>query len=300
MTKLKGIDISNWQKGIDPSNLNIEFCICKITEGINFLDAQFKTFYEKASKAKLKFGFYHFARENDPVKEADYFYSKCKSYLKKGIPVLDYEVWGKNSNDVAWCEKFIKRFYELSGIYCMIYISASRCAKFKCSWIPNKCALWVAGYPKAYTSWVTTNMPYNIQPWKTAAIWQFTSSLKLKNWSGNLDGDIAYIDVWKDLDSSASKPTESKPTETKPASTSPFKGKGKYRCVVDAVNIRNGAGIDQTIVGAYHKNDTVILDDWKQNRNGFTWSRYTGSTSGKKRYIALGTSDGKHIYFEND
>lgn len=294
---LKGIDISNWQKGIDPSKLDIDFCICKITEGETYVDAQFKSFYEKLKNTKIKIGFYHFARENDPVKEAEFFYSQCKSYLSKGIPVLDYEVWGKNT-DVKWCERFITRFYELSKIYCMLYISASNCYKFKGSWIADKCALWVAGYPKPYTVWVDSKPPYNLQPWKQATIWQFTSSLNLKQWSGNLDGNIAYSNPWIVFDTTQSE----KPTQTKPsASKSPFKGAGKYKCVVNSnsyVRIRNGAGTDQKIVGKYYKGNEVYLDDWSQNKNGYTWGRYIGATSGAYRYVALGTSDGRKVYLE--
>lgn len=191
---LKGVDISNWQAGIKPTALGVDFVICKATEGKNFTDKQFKGWMDDLEKAGLLTGLYHFARSNDAASEAQFFYDTIKAYIGKAIPVLDYEVWGQNSNDVAWCEKFIKKFYELSGIYCMIYISASHCSDFKGSFIPEKCGLWVAGYPKAYTSWPDTKVPYTVSPWKTTAIWQFTSSLKLDAWSGNLDGDYAYVD----------------------------------------------------------------------------------------------------------
>ena len=37
-------------------------------------------------------------------------------------------------------------------------------------------------------------MPYDISPWKIAAIWQFTSSLISPGFWEKLDGDIAYMD----------------------------------------------------------------------------------------------------------
>lgn len=191
---LKGIDISNWQNGIDIGKLDIDFVICKATEGISYVDKTCDPYIQKAKSLGKLWGFYHFARENIAANEAEFFYKNIKGYIGKGIPVLDYEVWGKNSNDVTWCEQFIQRFYDLSGIWCVLYISASNCSKFKNSWIPEKCGLWVAGYPKSYTTWASEAIPYNITPWKFAAIWQFTSSLRLNGYNGNIDGDYAYMD----------------------------------------------------------------------------------------------------------
>lgn len=192
---LKGIDISNWQNGIDIGKLDIDFMICKATEGSSYVDKTCDSYVQKAIAKGIKWGIYHFARENSAAREAEFFYNNIKGYIRKGIPVLDYEVWGKNSNDVSWCEQFIQRFYDLSGVWCMIYISASHCKDFARSWIPSKCGLWVAGYPKSYTSWPSTTLPYNISPWQTCAIWQFTSSLRLNGFNGNLDGDYAYMDT---------------------------------------------------------------------------------------------------------
>lgn len=197
---IKGIDISNWQKGISLSPLDIDFMICKATEGLNYVDPTCNGFISQAKNKGIVWGYYHFARENDAAKEAEFFYNNTKNYSKQGIPVLDYEVWGRNS-DVAWCEKFLQRYHDLSGVWCMLYISASHCRDFNGSWIPDKCSLWVAGYPKAYTSWPDSKCPYSIAPWKVVTIWQFSSSLRLSGYGGNIDGDFAYVDKngWKKI-----------------------------------------------------------------------------------------------------
>lgn len=192
---MRGIDISNWQTGIDLSKINIDFMLCKATEGVGFVDKQCDNFITQAKNKGIPWGFYHFARENSAASEAQAFYDACKGYIGKGIPVLDYEVWGKNSNDITWCEAFISKFHELSGIWCMIYISASHCKDFAGSWIPDRCGLWVAGYPRNYTDWTNDSIPYNITPWNICAIWQFTSALRLTGYNGNLDGDFAYMDA---------------------------------------------------------------------------------------------------------
>ncbi len=189
---MRGIDVSNWQTGMKPSNLNIDFCIAKATEGIGYTDASCDSFIQDCIANNILWGFYHFARENEPEKEAEYFYNECKNYFGYGIPVLDYET--TNYNNREWCERFINRLHELSGVWCLIYISAYMCPQFNGSWIPEKCGLWVAGYPYTMSDWTNDNMPYDVSPFKVVAIWQFTSSLILNGFWEKLDGDIAYMD----------------------------------------------------------------------------------------------------------
>lgn len=190
---MNGIDISNWQAGIIPSALPIDFCICKATEGLGYTDACCDGFVQDCIDNDLLWGFYHFARENEPEQEAEWFYNECLGYFGHGIPVLDYET--SNYNNVEWCERFLNRLHELSGVWALLYISASRCGEYENSWIPDVCGLWVAGYPYEMTSFEEAgNMPYSIYPWRFAAIWQFTSSLYLSGYDGRLDGNIAYMD----------------------------------------------------------------------------------------------------------
>ena len=211
---MRGIDISNWQAGITPHELGIDFCICKATEGIGYVDPTCDGFIQDCIAHGIKWGFYHFARENDPETEAEYFYDNCRNYFNHGIPVLDYET--ENYNNREWCERFINRLHDLSGIWCIIYLSASRCGQYSGSWIPSQCGLWLAGYPQPYTYWIDSDFPYDISPWEFSAIWQFTSNLNLNGW--NLDGNIAYMDseAWNKYANStgqqASQPTKENKT----------------------------------------------------------------------------------------
>ena len=189
---MRGIDVSNWQEGLIPSELEIDFCIAKATEGLGYVDPYCDTFIQNCIDNNILWGFYHFARKNNPEDEAQFFYDNCKNYFTHGIPVLDYET--SNYDNVEWCERFIEKLHELSGIWCLLYISAYRCAEYVESWIPEKCGLWVAGYPYSMTDWTDNAMPYDTYPFSVVAIWQFTSSLDLPNYWGMLDGDIAYMD----------------------------------------------------------------------------------------------------------
>lgn len=187
---LKGVDVSTWQDGLAIKDLGVDFAIVKATEGLGFVDPICDSHIQECKDNGILWGFYHFARENNPEEEAQFFYENTTGYVGQGVPVLDYEV--SNYNNREWCERFIERYHELSGIWPMLYISASRCPEYNGSWITEKCGLWLAGYPYDATQWVADECPYNPWPWEFIAIWQFTSSLMLNGWK--LDGDYAYMD----------------------------------------------------------------------------------------------------------
>ena len=192
--EMRGIDVSNWQSGIKPSTLDVDFCIVKATEGLGYVDPACDAIVTDCINHGLLFGFYHFARENSAKAEAKFFYENCLGYIGHGIPVLDYET--NNPDNVKWCEDFAQAFHDLSGIWPMMYLCAGQLWEFRNvqTWLPSKCGLWLAGYPYTMTTWTDDDIPYNISPWPFAAIWQFTSSLIIPGWHSRLDGDIAYMD----------------------------------------------------------------------------------------------------------
>lgn len=191
---LKVIDVSNWQDGFDLGAASHEFdgCIVKATEGVGYVDPCCDGFVQELRSCNKLWGFYHFARENEPETEAKFFWDNCRNYFGEGIPVLDYET--TNYDDVEWCERFINELYDLSGIWAMLYISASKCSMFDGSWIPETCGLWVAGYPYAAKCWTYDVMPYDVYPWDFSAMWQFTNSLNLVGYWNGLDASFAYMD----------------------------------------------------------------------------------------------------------
>lgn len=264
---MRGIDISNWQDGLDLTRLNVDFCIVKATEGLHFVDHTCDSFVQTCIKHEIPWGFYHFARENDPLHEAEFFVKACKNYFGVGIPILDYEV--QNQNDKLWCEQFITRVHDLTGIWCIIYTSASWCVKFNGSWIANKCPLWVAGYPYKMDTWPDGGCPYNCSPWKRCTIWQFTDCLS--TYYGAIDGDVAYIDkkTWEAL---AQGKTVKKPTVT---------DKATDNLVIDVLNGKFGNGDERKeLLG--DKYETVqnrinqlytIADEVLEGKWGNGWNR---------------------------
>lgn len=189
MTVLKGIDISNWQAGFDISAARPGFVIAKATEGTTYVDRYCDGFIQDCLKLDIPFGFYHFARFNDAASEAKFFYENTRGYIGKGIPVLDFEVLNSNS----WLETWCKTFYGLSGVRPWVYMSSYYINNhgYGTDWVKSNCGLWLAGYPRAYTSYPGPDCPYKHAGW-TLAAWQFTSSLAMGGMS--IDGDYFYGD----------------------------------------------------------------------------------------------------------
>lgn len=89
-----------------------------------------------------------------------------------------------------WC----KTFYQLSGIkpWFYTYDDYINNQGYGTPWVKANCGLWLAGYPKTYTSYPSPNCPYKHNGW-TLAAWQFTSSLSMDGMK--IDGDFFYGDV---------------------------------------------------------------------------------------------------------
>ena len=67
---------------------------------------------------------------------------------------------------------------------------------------------------------------------------------------------------------------------------------GRYVCVVDTLNVRDASTVSARVVAQYHKGQTVTLDGACAVSDGCVWGRYTGATSGRKRYVAVRTTKG--------
>ena len=189
---LKGIDISNWQAGINLSAIagQVDFIIVKATEGVGFVDKQCDKFFQEAKLLGKKLGFYHFARTNNAIAEADFFYNNTKNYFGQAIPILDWEV----DDSVDWVNKFVNRIHELSGVWPWVYANPWR---FNQGVVNTNCGRWVAGYPYAITDinyGLNYPLPSSYRVNGVICAWQFTSSCRLHGYNGSLDANVFYGD----------------------------------------------------------------------------------------------------------
>lgn len=115
------------------------------------------------------------------------------------------------------------------------------------------------------------------------------------------DVDLAYFNehvddiarVYLEVFGIAASSAPSEPEAGASGSGSTVFAGGTYRCTVDTLNVRDAPGLSGSVVARYHKGQTVELDDWYKSRDGYIWGRYTGATSGKLRYVAVGRATGK-------
>lgn len=191
---LNGIDISNYQRGLDLSKVPCDFVICKATEGTSIVHDTCDTWVQQAKKLGKKWGFYHFAAGGDAIAEADFFVKSCLNYFGEGIPVLDYEMYGRKGT--AWVKRFLDRVYEKTKVRCMVYTSRSVLTEEDWSDIATYHALWVAQYANSKPT------GYQGDPWfpkgsigafKAVTMHQYSSTGRLGGYAGNLDLDIAYL-----------------------------------------------------------------------------------------------------------
>lgn len=204
-----GIDISNWQSGINLSKDDkyIDFGIVKATEGKGFTDKSFSSHIDQLTKLDKLIGCYHFARPdlNKSISgmeaEAQWFVDtvKSKGIIGKAILVLDWETEPMDREDLinAWMNKVV----QLTGISPFIYGSRSKLTTTVFKNLINKWPIWMAAWPTIASQKIESAEGYVIDHlasrekvnWK---IWQFSSTGKLNGFTGNVDLD--YTDMSKE------------------------------------------------------------------------------------------------------
>lgn len=188
--RLKGCDISHWVGEVNWTALkktDIEFVFMKATEGIAYVDPEFKENWQSAQNFEFQRGAFHFYEPHlDPKQQAEHFLSVVQ--LQKGdiLPVLDIEV----SNGVSDEELtknvgiWIQTVKEKIGRFPIIYT-------YRIFWDPTidanfgHCPLWLA-------EWETTHQPYLPNGWKDWVFWQYTKKgtvAGIPNAKGRVDLD---------------------------------------------------------------------------------------------------------------
>lgn len=227
---LHGIDISNWDKGLEIPE-SVDFAIIKATGGTTFIDGCCEGFVQQCMRKGILWGYYHFAgdyRQIDPEAEASFFYEHTQGYTGYGIPVLDIESehianWG------SYAQRFVDKYHAITGIWPVIYCQASSLDSFAGYPLVETCGLWVAGYPNGRAYRIgdePPTFPYSVSPWPFAALWQYSSEGVAQGYDGRLDLDVAFMDAhaWE-LYATGGKgykdATEKLPTVTTPAAKGP-------------------------------------------------------------------------------
>ena len=188
---MNGIDISNWQKGIDLAAVPCDFVIAKATQGTGYTSPDCVRQVEQAMSLGKKVGVYHYIGGQGAVSEMDFFIDSIKNWVGKVMIVLDWEqgenrAWG----NLGYLEQCIARVKERTGIPPVVYASASVFPWDLCR--KHNCGAWVAQY--------ADNNPtgYQDAPWNEGKygcmMRQYSSHGRLPGYGGNLDLNKFYGD----------------------------------------------------------------------------------------------------------
>lgn len=180
-----GIDISSYDKRIDLSKGNYDFCIVKATEGSGYKEPNCEDFVVQLTKLNKLIGLYHFARPdkrenaNDAAKEMDDFVTCASSLgmLGKAILVIDWEV--EPLKHVDYLEAMCKRCELLSGVTPVIYAS-----KAFFNWVTKSDTIFPYSYPWWVAYWPSIKgCEVGVDPglqWPNVGnnmkIWQYTET----------------------------------------------------------------------------------------------------------------------------
>lgn len=194
---LKGIDVSNWQAGINLEAVPADFVIMKATQGTKYVSPDLNRQYKQAKKAGRLLGVYHFATGGDVKAEANHFINTIKDYIGEAILVIDWESDDNQSfgkNDLNWVKQWCDYVYSKTSVKPMIYIQQSAMSRMKGV---GDYGLWVAQYANMNITGYQAN-PWNEDAYK-CAMRQYSCKGRLAGYTGDLDLNKFYGDAkaWK-------------------------------------------------------------------------------------------------------
>lgn len=268
--KLKGIDVSKWQKDIDWKKVKadgIDFAMIKAGYGkiATQIDPYFEANYKNAKANGIKVGAYWYSYAKTAT-EAKQEAEACASVLKGktfDYPIaFDFEEKSQLTKEIA--DAVIPAFMDAlkaKGYYVVLYSYKSALTSVISESIRNKYEVWLAHYVKSTT-------------YKGHTMWQYSSTGKVNGINGDVDLDYCYVDYPSII--KGTKPAEEKKEEVKPSTSKPTVTYRVYTNkwlgeIVDFNNINsNGyAGIEKkAIYGVTVKSSIGTLKYRVHTRNG--------------------------------
>lgn len=188
---MQGIDVSDWQHGIDISAVPSDFVICKATQGTWHTSPDFYRQASQTISSGKYLGVYHYAEGGNVQAEADHFIDVVDSYIGRAVLVLDWESQDNSGywQMETWVEQWCDYVYSKTGVKPIVYCSQSIMWNFSDI---GDYGLWVA----QYANYAVTG--YQDSPWNegsySCAIRQYSSTGSLPGYSGYLDLNKAYMD----------------------------------------------------------------------------------------------------------
>ena len=193
---MNGIDISNWQAGIDVASTAAEFVIVKATGGTGYVSPSFRKQADAVLTAGKLLGVYHFANDDGdhPAKdEAAHFLAHFAPYKGKAVPVLDME-GGALDRGQRWASEWLSTVAEATGATPFFYTGASAANGMDWSAIAQY-PLWKASYLTRYAEGGFVDDPtdtWGSGAWGKTTVYQYTSQGRIAGYDGYLDLNVFY------------------------------------------------------------------------------------------------------------
>ncbi|MCG0728863.1 lysin [Lactiplantibacillus plantarum] len=199
---LNGFDVASYQAGMNVGEVAGDFVLVKATEGIDYTNPEFNGHAKQTLSAGKKLGVYHFIRNDSDIKQqADYFLTVVKPYIGKAMLVLDFEnTTGstiQNQAGVGLAKQWLDYVYQQTGVRSVLYTGIS--CENSLNWssvVKANYGLWIAQYNNynVVNGYQPRDLYGSLKHWKTAVMFQYTSTGRFPGWNGNLDFDVFYGD----------------------------------------------------------------------------------------------------------
>ena len=189
--KSYGIDISHHQDEVDwdlfseHNDSTIKFIYCKVSEGVDLTDRQWRKNHSALQRLKLPHGGYHFFRPNsDPEKQAENFLAHYMSFEKSLPPALDVEIEDNSDSELILKMKiWLKIVEKKTGKRPIIYTSYHFYSK-KFEGEFDNYKFWIASY---------SDKSHRLKN-KQIIHWQFSEKGKIPGIKGFVDLNYSKIE----------------------------------------------------------------------------------------------------------
>lgn len=187
MAQVAAIDVSQWQGSINWSAVPQQIAIIKMSGGDAglYTDSKANANYYGAKAAGKAIGMYHFAGGGNPVNEADFFIAACSPLEASDVMVLDWEI--PHGDPVGWCNQFMNRVHDRTGIWPLIYMNLATFNAYNWSIITAKCGLWLAAWNNNYNADLTNHVYVMHQYTSNGTVPGIGGRVDLDMWFGTVD-----------------------------------------------------------------------------------------------------------------
>lgn len=183
---MRGIDVSSHQAGLEPENVDADFIIVKVSQGVTYTNPFWRDWAERTLASGKRLGLYHYADGGDVYAEARFFLENAKDFIGKAILALD---WESDQNDrfwahAQWTKPWLDYVKDSVGITPFLYLSAGVQGLNDTGY-----PFWIANVPEN-----DTPTGYQDIPWNEG---RFNCKILQYSWNGWIDGYGSNLDIDK-------------------------------------------------------------------------------------------------------